>query len=266
MKSSTMAQLRPDCGCCRRSKRSPCITGRCKLNCIQLCDVLPSARLPREGGRRHRSLDCLLSEGATMAWRELLRGLLTVFVVGILSRPASAQITTGTVTGAVKDEQGLAVPGASVTLVSEARQTRIAPVFTSSTGEFVVTGVTADTYTIEISLEGFRPIHRTNVIISGGDRVTLGAHHHDGWQRIGDGDGHRGDATHSGAKRRAVVLDFHRSGAGDCRQRPRLQQPDARWRPASSPARSTAFASTRTRCRLTASRRSTPATTATASR
>src|SRR5262245_12908573 len=111
-----------------------------------------------------------------MSWRLFVRGLVTVFVVGFtLARPALAQITTGTVTGTVKDEQGLAVPGATVTLVSEARGTRMAPVFTSATGEFVIPNVTADTYTLEISLEGFRAVHRPGVIVSGGDRVALGA-------------------------------------------------------------------------------------------
>src|SRR5688572_22489544 len=111
-----------------------------------------------------------------MGWRVLLRGLVTVFVFGMLvARPVFAQITTGTVTGTVKDEQGLAIPGANVTLVSEARGTRLAPVVTGATGEFVVPNLIADTYTIEITLEGFRAVHRSGVIVSGGDRVTLGA-------------------------------------------------------------------------------------------
>ena len=111
-----------------------------------------------------------------MDWRVLLRGLVTVFMVGMLfAHPAFGQITTGTVTGTVKDEQGLAVPGATVTLVSEGRGTRMAPVYTGANGEFVITNVLADTYTMEITLEGFRTVNRAGVIVSGGDRVTLGA-------------------------------------------------------------------------------------------
>ena len=37
--------------------------------------------------------------------------------------PAAAQITTGTVTGTVKDSQGGVIPGATVVLISEARGT-----------------------------------------------------------------------------------------------------------------------------------------------
>src|SRR5205809_405174 len=111
-----------------------------------------------------------------MEWRLFVRGLVTVFVVGIaLSRPALAQITTGTVAGTVKDEQGLPVPGASVTLVSEARGTRMAPVVTGTTGEFVVPNVTPDTYTVEVTLEGFHPVRRAGIAVSGADRVNIGA-------------------------------------------------------------------------------------------
>ena len=48
--------------------------------------------------------------------------------------PVSAQITTGNVTGTVKDAQGGVVPGATVILVSEARGTKLAPVTTNETG------------------------------------------------------------------------------------------------------------------------------------
>ena len=111
-----------------------------------------------------------------MEWRLFVRGLVTVSVVGIaLSRPALAQITTGTLAGAVRDEQGLPVPGATVTLVSEARGTRMAPVFTGTTGDFVVLNVTPDTYTAEITLEGFHPVRRAGIVVSGADRVNIGA-------------------------------------------------------------------------------------------
>jgi hypothetical protein len=59
-----------------------------------------------------------------MEWRAGVRGLVTVLIAGtLLAGPASAQITTGTVAGEIKDEQGLPVPGATVTVVNEARGT-----------------------------------------------------------------------------------------------------------------------------------------------
>ena len=58
-----------------------------------------------------------------------------------LALPAWAQITTGTVAGTVKDAQGGAIPGATVTLVSESHGTKSAPVVTSDTGDFVFANV-----------------------------------------------------------------------------------------------------------------------------
>jgi hypothetical protein len=89
--------------------------------------------------------------------------------------PVSAQITTGTVAGTVKDAQGGVVPGATVTLVSEARGTKLAPVTTNETGSYVIPNVTADTYTVEISMDGFKTVRRQGINVSGGDRVAVPA-------------------------------------------------------------------------------------------
>src|SRR5439155_9627824 len=92
-----------------------------------------------------------------------------------VSSPALAQITTGTVTGTVKDAQGGVIPGATVVLISETRGTKSAPAITNETGTYVFPNVTADTYTVEITLEAFKTVRRAGVAVSGGDRVGLPA-------------------------------------------------------------------------------------------
>ena len=87
----------------------------------------------------------------------------------------SAQITTGNVSGTVKDSQGGVVPGATVVLVSESKGTRIGPVTTNETGIYVIPNVTADTYTVEISMDGFKTVRREGVRVSGGERVGVPA-------------------------------------------------------------------------------------------
>ena len=84
--------------------------------------------------------------------------------------PVTGQITTGTVAGTVQDAQGGVVPGATVVLISEARGTKLAPVTTNETGIYVVPNVTADTYTVEISMSGFKTVRRAGIKVSGGDR------------------------------------------------------------------------------------------------
>jgi Carboxypeptidase regulatory-like domain len=89
--------------------------------------------------------------------------------------PASAQITTGNVSGTVRDAQGGVVPGATVTLIDEARGTKVAPATTDSTGSYVFPNVTAATYTVEVTMSGFKTAQRKGVPVSGGDRVSVPA-------------------------------------------------------------------------------------------
>src|SRR5688572_1376964 len=102
-----------------------------------------------------------------------LAGHLAALVL-LFSTAAWAQVTTGSVAGTVMDAQGGAVPGATVALISQARGTRIAPVVTDGSGDFIIPNVTADTYTVEVTLTGFKTLLRKDVIVSGGDRVSVG--------------------------------------------------------------------------------------------
>jgi hypothetical protein len=91
----------------------------------------------------------------------------------LASSAAIAQITTGNITGTVRDQQGGVIPSATVVLISEARATKSAPAMTDSAGNYVFPNVTADTYTVEVSLDGFKTVRRTGIRVSGGDRVGV---------------------------------------------------------------------------------------------
>ncbi len=87
--------------------------------------------------------------------------------------PAAAQNTSGTVTGTVKDAQGGIIPGATVTLVSETRGTRV-DTTTTNTGDFVFPNVAGDSYTIIVTMDGFKTLERKGVAVSLADRVAVG--------------------------------------------------------------------------------------------
>jgi hypothetical protein len=89
-------------------------------------------------------------------------------------RAAPAQVTTGFVTGTVQDSQGGVIPGATVTLISEARGTRSAPTITGPSGDFVFPNVAVDTYTIEVVMDSFKTLRRPGVAVSAGSRVAVG--------------------------------------------------------------------------------------------
>ncbi len=102
-------------------------------------------------------------------------GMLALAIVAILAAPVRAQITTGNITGTVNDSQGGVIPGATVVLKSETRGTQIVPVVTNEAGQYVFANVTPDVYTIEITMDSFKTARRTNVRVSGGDRVGVPA-------------------------------------------------------------------------------------------
>lgn len=109
----------------------------------------------------------------------MLRRMLTLgtglMLALVLASPVLAQITTGTVSGNVKDVSGGVIPGATVVLISETRGTKSAPAVTNEAGNYVFPNVAPDTYTVEVTLEGFRAVRRTEVAVSGGDRVGVQA-------------------------------------------------------------------------------------------
>jgi len=96
-----------------------------------------------------------------------------MLVILLVSASALAQITTGTVSGNVKDAQGGVIPGATVVLISETRGTKSAPAVTNESGDYVFPNVTPDTYAVEITLEGFKTVRRGGIAVSGADRVGI---------------------------------------------------------------------------------------------
>ena len=90
--------------------------------------------------------------------RSMVCACLVALVVSAV--PAAAQITTGNVLGSVKDSTGGVVPGATVVLISEARGTKSVPAVTNATGDYVFPNITADTYTVEVTMDGFRTVRR----------------------------------------------------------------------------------------------------------
>jgi outer membrane receptor for ferrienterochelin and colicin len=96
--------------------------------------------------------------------------LLSAMVLAAL--PLSAQTNpTGIISGKVVDPDGLAVPGATVTLESPALQgTRTAQ--TSTNGDYIVPFLPAGEYTVTFTLPGFRTVKQTTRV-SPSETVTI---------------------------------------------------------------------------------------------
>ena len=93
-------------------------------------------------------------------------GLLAV----VCSQNATAWAqTSSTVAGTVKDTQGGIIPGATVTLISENRGTTF-EALSGGTGDFVISNIPADTYTIRVTMDGFKTTERKGIAVSLGER------------------------------------------------------------------------------------------------
>src|SRR6185503_13143120 len=55
----------------------------------------------------------------------------------------------------------------------ETRGTRSQPAVTNEAGNYVFPNVTADTYTVEVTLDAFKTVRRAGIAVSGGDRVGI---------------------------------------------------------------------------------------------
>jgi len=80
------------------------------------------------------------------------------------------ETTTGSIAGRVVDAQDLALPGATVTVVTpQGKQSFV----TDSEGRFFAPFLTPGQYEVDVDLQGFRPLHRSNIDVRLGQRVDL---------------------------------------------------------------------------------------------
>ena len=106
------------------------------------------------------------STGQTRWWLALFAALLMV-------HPTLGQTVTGTISGTVVDPQKSVVPGATVTILNEATSdTRVA--ITDEQGNFGLTNLQPGTYTARIELASFRTFERRNIVLSAGERLSIG--------------------------------------------------------------------------------------------
>ena len=83
-----------------------------------------------------------------------------LIVLAGMTVAAAAQVTTGTVSGSVRDVQGGAIPGATVVLISETQGTKSIQVVTNAVGDFVFANVVPDTYAVDVTTGQARRLAR----------------------------------------------------------------------------------------------------------
>jgi hypothetical protein len=112
-----------------------------------------------------------------MCFEGRLRAVLAVAVAGLVfladPRSVGAQTTSASVYGSVQDAQGGVLPGVAVNLTSRTQGNTVSTT-TDDQGRFVFSIVRPDTYTLSVSLQGFKTQERTNLVVGANDRLSAG--------------------------------------------------------------------------------------------
>jgi hypothetical protein len=84
-----------------------------------------------------------------------------------------AQTTSASVSGTIQDSQGLVLPGVTVTITSRT-QGNVLTAVTDDAGRFVFPIVRPDTYSLQATLQGFKTLERTNLVVNANDKLSTG--------------------------------------------------------------------------------------------
>lgn len=94
-------------------------------------------------------------------------------LIAVAPRVVHAQTTSASVSGSIADSQGGMLPGVSVTLTSKTQGNTLSTT-TDDQGRFVFTIVRPDTYTLQATMQGFKTLERSNLVVNANDRLSAG--------------------------------------------------------------------------------------------
>jgi hypothetical protein len=100
------------------------------------------------------------------------RLLLAAWCVVATAPSLWAQVAAGEITGVVKDQAGAAVPGATVT-VTNVETNRRRAVASSGEGVYTAPSLAPGQYRVDVELSGFKPIRRTGIRLSTGEKARI---------------------------------------------------------------------------------------------
>ena len=106
--------------------------------------------------------------------RKLLGAVVVLAVILLASAGAFAQGTTSRVAGTVTDKSGGVIPGASVTLTSDATAIKLETT-TNHSGSYAFEAVQVGRYTVAVELQGFKRFVAPGVPVAIGEPTTLNA-------------------------------------------------------------------------------------------
>ncbi len=104
------------------------------------------------------------------AFRGVLLAVLAIVALFLAAPPLVAQVNTGNVYGNVIDEQGMAIPGGTATLIGPAQPTTTS---VDAQGYFRFLKVPPGKYSVTVTMPGFTTVTRENVTVSVGKNTQV---------------------------------------------------------------------------------------------
>jgi len=101
-------------------------------------------------------------------------GLTVGIAATLIAAMAFGQAITSSISGAVTDSSGAAVPGATVT-ISDASQGVTRNVTSNTTGSYLVPGLPAGTYDLSVAAAGFKTYHASGIIVHSAEQIRADA-------------------------------------------------------------------------------------------
>jgi hypothetical protein len=109
---------------------------------------------------------------ASLRARKALRGFGAVLAVLLLCSPLFSQLNTGRISGAITDQSGGAIAGATVSVIDVARgETR--PLTTDGAGLYAAPNLLPGVYEVRVEFMGFQTVDRQNVQVGAGGDVRV---------------------------------------------------------------------------------------------
>jgi hypothetical protein len=96
------------------------------------------------------------------------------FATGYAAPAPAQQLTTGTITGTVQDDQGLRMPGVTVEIRNE-QTNDVRTTVSNEVGLFTVPALPLGDYTLRLGLEGFGTVERVGIQLRSGEVYNAGA-------------------------------------------------------------------------------------------
>jgi hypothetical protein len=103
-----------------------------------------------------------------------MRGLIRIALIAVIGCCAAVgQVTTGSISGSVKDPTGAVIPNAKVTITDSEKNIAVRTANSNDAGEFSFAALPVGSYSVTVEVSGFQKYVQTGLILHVNDKLTV---------------------------------------------------------------------------------------------